>query len=145
MKLDETKSLITLLNPYSFCDISDALCALQDLNSIGNIPGLRAYSGTERNCGPAYTAEFYLSTLNYPKAIINHVDSCPEGSILVIRAPPSAPNAVWGGLMTARALKVGCKGAIILGNVRDLNDLTGFPVFALGQSTVEAAPFCKLC
>lgn len=141
---DSSKSLVSLLNPYSTCDISDALCALLDLNSIGHLPGLRAFSGTDRICGPAYTAEFVLSTSNSPKATLNHVDTCPKGSILVIKAPSMAPNAVWGGLMTARALNVGCKGVVIMGNVRDLNELVGLPVYALGQSAMGAAPFCKL-
>ncbi|KAJ3309828.1 hypothetical protein HDV04_005607 [Boothiomyces sp. JEL0838] len=139
---------ISLLEPYSSCDISDALCKLIHLNIIGHFPRVVSYSPKTpvRIAGPAYTVEFVLtSNAAAPKAKMNHVDTAPPGSIIVIKAHRDAPNAVWGGLMTARAKSVGVKGAVIDGNIRDIAELHefDFPVWASGQSTMGAAPFCR--
>jgi regulator of RNase E activity RraA len=40
----------------------------------------------------------------------------------VIKVPPHLPNAVWGGLMSARASFLGAKGVVIEGNARDLTE-----------------------
>ncbi|KAJ3306714.1 hypothetical protein HDV03_004345 [Kappamyces sp. JEL0829] len=129
------------LERYSTCDISDALCALSlpTRPLIGNIPNVRPFGKSHgRVAGPAYTCEFVLSTTASAKPSVHHVDTCPKGSILVIKAPDLAPNAVWGGLMTARAIQVGCKGVVVEGRVRDLDEIEdmGLGVWATGQSTM---------
>jgi regulator of RNase E activity RraA len=145
--LPETKmsvnNALCLLEGYSSCDISDALNALK--LSPGHIPNLNITSSTKLVC-PAYTCEFGFANLNAPKAKVHHVDSCPSGHILIIKSPSTAPNAVWGGLMTARAKAVGCKGAIIDGLIRDSSEIRDmeFPVWARGRSTMGAAPICKV-
>ncbi|KAJ3271362.1 hypothetical protein HDV01_006867 [Terramyces sp. JEL0728] len=144
----DTQTAISLLEPYASCDISDALCKLVNLNIIGHFPKAVPYSPKSpvRISGPAYTVEFVLaSNTSAPKAKINHVDTAPPGSIIVIKAHREAPNAVWGGLMTARAKSVGVIGAVIDGNIRDVGEIRefDFPVWASGQSTMGAAPFCR--
>ena len=52
----------------------------------------------------------------------NPVDSIPKGSIVVIKVPQDLPNAVWGGLMSARATVLGAKGVIVEGNARDITE-----------------------
>ncbi len=131
------------LREYSSCDISDALCALGIFGGISNII---AMANGKRISGPAYTCEFVMATALMGNPSIHHVDTCPKGSVLVIKAPKEAPNAVWGGLMTARAIAIGCVGAVVEGRVRDINEIQemGFPVWATGQSTMGASPFCKV-
>jgi regulator of RNase E activity RraA len=131
------------LHNYSSCDISDALNALK--LPPGNIPNLNITGSTKLIC-PVYTCEFGFANQYAPKAKVNHVDSCPSEHILIIKSPSTAPNAVWGGLMTARAKVVGCRGAIIDGFIRDSNEIKDmdFPVWAKGLSTMGAAPICKV-
>lgn len=47
--------------------------------------------------------------------------------------------------MSTRAQKLGAKGVIVDGRCRDLNEhrSLGFPVFALGSSTLSANPFTR--
>jgi regulator of RNase E activity RraA len=141
-----SSQLLDRLKPFSTCDLSDALAALPDLSPVGMIPDVIPYGPSEKIIGLAYTTEFVLATENTPKPKVNHVDTCPSGSILVIKSPRLAPNAVWGGLMTARALQVGCRGVIVEGRIRDVSEIQEmkFPVWAKGLSTMGAAPISKV-
>ena len=40
----------------------------------------------------------------------------------MIKVPTHLPNAVWGGLMSARASFLGAQGVVIEGNARDLTE-----------------------
>lgn len=71
----------------------------------------------------------------------HHVDSATKDSIIVIKAPEYVeidgkkfvpPSGVWGGLMSCRAKKLGCRGAVIIdGRVRDLEEhrRLKYPIF----------------
>jgi regulator of RNase E activity RraA len=139
---------LTALGPFSSCDVSDALCKLIELNIIGHIPDVKLYTKSPiKVIGYAYTVEFVLSTnTEAPKPVKHQVDSAPSGSIIVIKSPKNAPNAVWGGLMTARAIQIGVSGVVIEGKFRDLQEILemGFPVWAKGQSTMGAQPFSRV-
>ncbi|KAJ3015729.1 hypothetical protein HKX48_004414 [Thoreauomyces humboldtii] len=101
-------------------------------------------------CGPAHTVEFVSS--DAPKLprdappLPHHVDVCPKGAVLVIKAPATAINAVLGGLMAARAQSVGCAGIVVEGRIRDLRELwdCGAKVWSVGQSTLGTGPFLRL-
>ena len=71
-------------------------------------------------CGPAYTIQW--GPWNQSPKIDNPVDSIPKGSVVMIKVPSDLPNAVWGGLMSARASFLGAKGVVINGNCRDLTE-----------------------
>ena len=90
----------------------------------------------QKHCvfGLAYTAEFTSTRTVVAEKPPNHVDTCPPGAVLVIKTPADAPNAVWGGLMTARAVAVGCVGVITDGRVRDTAEIRegGLPVWSKG-------------
>jgi regulator of RNase E activity RraA len=129
---------------FSSCDISDALAKLGK-EYTGHLSKIVPYTATKRIVGPAYTAEFTLDDVA-TKPSKHHVDSAPTNSIIVIKSPRDAPNAVWGGLMTARAQFIGVQGAVIEGYVRDIQEIREFqfPVWATGQSTMGAMPFSRL-
>jgi regulator of RNase E activity RraA len=131
------------LKEFSTCDCSDALATLKE--PIGNLINIQMVCAGGKVVGPAYTAEFNKISSS-TKCKTNHVDFAPSGSVLVIKQPKDTPNAVWGGLMTARAIQVGVIGAVIDGRVRDVNEINefGFPVWAVGRSTMGAAPICHL-
>jgi regulator of RNase E activity RraA len=80
-----------------------------------------------------------------PKPAQHFVDAAPEGSVMVVQAPPEAQNAVWGGLMTERAKVRGVKGVIIDGKIRDLQEQwsSGMTIFAKGHSTLGQSPFTQ--
>lgn len=50
------------------------------------------------------------------------IDSVPEGAVVFISCPPKTPNAVYGGLMSARAQASGAVGSVIDGRFRDLQE-----------------------
>lgn len=118
------KELRSALEPYSTCDISDAL---GKLGIIGHLPDIVLKTASKRICGPAHTVEFSLITSVAVDSVIakvktsnieigdttaqvttvHHVDSASPGSVIVIKTPPRAPNAVWGGLMSTRSKVIG--------------------------------------
>ncbi|KZV71458.1 RraA-like protein [Peniophora sp. CONT] len=137
------------LADFSTCELSDALIKLGVKNG-GHIPDLRIISsGPEpqrRLCGPAFTIRMVLSSqTDAPKLQGHFVDKIEEGSVAFVSAPPTAQNAVWGGLMTAGAQARGCLGTIIHGRVRDVAEHreASYPIFAFGTSTVGQSPFTR--
>jgi regulator of RNase E activity RraA len=58
----------------------------------------------------------------------------------------SPRNALWGELMSTRACKLGSRGAVLNGYVRDTKAILniGFPTFAFGSYGQDSAPRCKV-
>jgi regulator of RNase E activity RraA len=58
----------------------------------------------------------------------------------------SPRNALWGELMSTRARKLGSRGAVLNGYVRDTKAIVNmsFPTFALGSYGQDSAPRCKV-
>src|SRR5215470_702279 len=58
----------------------------------------------------------------------------------------SPRNALWGELMSTRARKLGSRGAVLNGYVRDTNPILkmGFPTFAFGSYGQDSAPRYKV-
>ena len=135
----------------SCADISDALSSLGIQSFIPNITlktaGLPVRT---RICGPAHTIEYCLSSSTSSPKISpdapHQIDCAPKDSILVIKSPSIALNAVFGGLMMNRSIHLGVQGAVIEGRVRDIVEISDskFPVYATGLSTIGAAPFCRV-
>ncbi|KAF9955635.1 hypothetical protein BGZ72_003555 [Mortierella alpina] len=86
-----------------------------------------------------------VSDTEAPKPDQHFVDAIPEGTVVCISQPRNMVNAVWGGLMTARAQIKGALGVIVDGRIRDLNEQreAGFPVFAKATSIMGAGPFTR--
>ncbi|KAK5090403.1 hypothetical protein LTR05_000575 [Lithohypha guttulata] len=102
------KSVLRSLSAYSTCDVSDALLKLKHPHG-GFIPGITMWSperqqGDTKIVGPAYTVKFVRNNHeNAPKPPQHHIDTIPEGAVVFISAPSGVFNAVYGGLMSARA------------------------------------------
>ena len=153
MERSNSQSEIDILARYTTCDVSDALtklgiydCFIQNVSLVSPNP-YSLVAAKARVCGPAYTVEFAPITDSQSiKPEYHHVDSCPKGSVIVIKTPAHLPNAVWGGIMSARASYLGIQGAVILGKVRDVLECQelGFPVFSSGFSTLGANGFAKV-
>lgn len=79
------------LAEFSTCELSDALIKLGSPHG-GHIPDIHMLSPTDsstRLCGPAYTVQMVLgSNKTAPKLSAHFVDTAPEGSVVVISAPP---------------------------------------------------------
>jgi regulator of RNase E activity RraA len=73
------------------------------------------------------------------------LDDLKAGDIYIANAP-SLRYALWGGLMTLRAQKLGAAGAILDGCVRDADEIAklGFPVFARGVYAQDQGPRGKV-
>ncbi|KAF9199904.1 hypothetical protein BGZ49_009910 [Haplosporangium sp. Z 27] len=135
---------------YSSCDVADALIVL-GVEGAGYIPDIHMWSpqykaGNTRVFGPAYTVKMVpVTDKESPKSEQHFVDAIPEGSVVCISQPSNLVNAVWGGLMTARARKRGALGVVVDGRVRDLNEQreAEFPVFAKATSIMGAGPFTR--
>ncbi|KAH9839300.1 ribonuclease E inhibitor RraA/Dimethylmenaquinone methyltransferase [Rhodofomes roseus] len=138
------------LADFSTCELSDALVKI-GLPHGGFIPDMNMFSphsgaSNMRICGPAYTVQMVpASDKSSPRPPAHFVDTAPQGSVIVIDAPPQTKNAVWGGLMTAGAQARGAVGVVISGRCRDLAEhrSAGFPVFARGHSTLGQSPFTR--
>ncbi|KAK1763920.1 RraA-like protein [Phialemonium atrogriseum] len=132
--------VVRALRNYSTCDVSDALCKLNVPNG-GFLAGITMWSpqrqdGPTRMVGTAYTVKYVPVDDPAPSYPTHYIDSVPEGSVIFV-STPNIPNAVFGGLMGARACASKAAGAVIDGRFRDLQeqrDLT-FPVFARDVGT----------
>ncbi|KAL2858534.1 ribonuclease E inhibitor RraA/Dimethylmenaquinone methyltransferase [Aspergillus pseudoustus] len=132
--------IVEALQQYSTCDVSDALCKLKHPHG-GFLPGLTLWSpqrqeGATKIVGPAYTVKYALLDDPEPKHPSHYIDSIPEGAVVFISSPPT-PNAVYGGLMSTRALASKAVGSIIDGRFRDLQEHRdlNYPVFARDVGT----------
>ncbi|KAF9650867.1 RraA-like protein [Thelephora ganbajun] len=143
-----SESLIQQLSEFSACEISDALIKLGSPNG-GHIPDIHLASPIGRGqmiCGPAYTVQMVFSSdISAPKLSSHFIDTAPAGTVIVINAPPTAKNAVWGGLMSAGAQARKTLGVVISGRCRDIQELNslGYPVFSRGHSTLGQSPFTR--
>lgn len=63
-----------------------------------------------------------------------------------VNTGPSPRNALWGELMSTRARKLGSRGAVLNGYVRDTKAILNmsFPTFAFGSYGQDSAPRSKV-
>lgn len=63
--------------------------------------------------------------------LLEMVDAIPEGAFVIVAADSPIDAALWGGMMSARALARGAVAAAVNGGVRDLEQIANlrFPVF----------------
>ncbi|KAF9792912.1 RraA-like protein [Thelephora terrestris] len=148
MSSNPSESLVQQLSAFSACEISDALIKLGSPNG-GHIPDIHLVSSSASSqtiCGPAYTVQMaFTSDTSAPKLSSHFIDTAPAGTVIVINAPPTAKNAVWGGLMSAGAQTRKTIGVVISGRCRDTRELNslGYPVFSRGRSTLGQSPFTR--
>ncbi|PHZ08752.1 RraA-like protein [Rhizopus microsporus ATCC 52813] len=139
------------LKQFSTCEIADALLKLGQRPWGGYIPDIEMWSptyceGDTRIIGPAFTVKMvHKEDKTSPTPTEHFADAAESGSIIVISAPSDVKNAVWGGLMSARAKAKGAKGVVIDGRVRDLNEhrQMQFPVFAKSHSILPQNAFVR--
>ncbi len=131
------------------CDVSDALVKL-NVPSGGVLAGIVLWSpeqqaGATKIVGPAYTVQYAPLADPAPKHPTHYIDGVPAGAVVVM-AGPRMPNAVFGGLMGARAQYQGAAGTVIDGRLRDLGEqrALGYPVFARGVSTASPNAVAKV-
>lgn len=72
------------------------------------------------------------------------LDNLKPGEVYVSTGP-SPRAAMWGELMSIRALKLGAAGAVANGYTRDTHGICrlNFPTFSRGRFGQDAAPRCK--
>jgi regulator of RNase E activity RraA len=65
---------------------------------------------------------------------------------IYVNTGSSPRNAMWGEMMSTRALKLGAKGAVVNGYVRDTRAILslGFPTFSFGSYGQDSAPRYKV-
>lgn len=76
--------------------------------------------------------------------LTSQMDTVTPGSILFMSAPAGIPNAIYGGLMTMRARKLGAVGTVVDGRVRDLAEHReqGYPVFSRDLGITAGQEVC---
>src|ERR1700680_86415 len=69
-----------------------------------------------------------------------------RGNEVYVNTGSSPRNALWGELMSTRARKLGSRGAVLNGFVRDTKAILnmGFPTFGFGSYGQDAAPRYKV-
>jgi regulator of RNase E activity RraA len=90
--------------------------------------------------GPAYPC-LVEPTDEYVEidTLLDLVEAMPRGSVPVVVSVEGFPAALWGGLMSARAVERGAAGAVTNGRVRDIAQINGleFPVFGTGRTALD--------
>lgn len=74
------------------------------------------------------------------------IDTIPQGAVIFISAPKDIPHAVYGGLMSHRAVYSRAVGTVVDGNFRDLDEQRrlGYKVCEeLGSHIVRPADVCS--
>ncbi|EOO01270.1 putative ribonuclease e inhibitor rraa dimethylmenaquinone methyltransferase protein [Phaeoacremonium minimum UCRPA7] len=142
--------IVKALQEYTACDVSDALCKLKYRNG-GFLSGLTLWSpqrqeGDTKIVGPAYTVKYAPLDDPTPKHPTHYIDSVPEGAVVFVSCPPKTPNAVYGGLMSARAQASKAVGSVIDGRFRDLQEQRdlNFPIFARDVGTAPPYELVKV-
>jgi regulator of RNase E activity RraA len=66
---------------------------------------------------------------------------------IYVASGSSPRSALWGELMSTRALKLGARGAVVNGYARDTKAIRqmNFPTFGFGSYGQDAGPRCKIC
>lgn len=142
--------IVEQLKQFTTCDVSNALIKLKYRNG-GFLSGLTLWSperqaGDTRIVGPAYTVKYVPLADPAPKHPTHYIDSVPAGAVVFVSCPVKTPNAVYGGLMTARAQALGAVGSIIDGRFRDLQEQRelGFPIFGRDVGTAPPQELLKV-
>ncbi|KAI1101001.1 RraA-like protein [Jackrogersella minutella] len=143
-------AIIRELQKYTTCDVSDALCKLKYRNG-GFLSGLTMWSpqrqdGPTKIVGPAYIVKYVLLDDPAPKHPSHYIDTVPKGAVVFVSCPPKTPNAVYGGLMSTRAVASGAVGSVIDGRFRDLQEQRElkYPIFARDVGTAPPAELLKV-
>ena len=63
-----------------------------------------------------------LIMCNFTYTDHEQIDSIPRGAVVFVSCPPKTPNAVYGGLMSTRAIASGAVGSVIDGRFRDVQE-----------------------
>ncbi len=83
-------------------------------------------------CGIAFPCRV-VPTKKYVEIdkLLAMVDSIPANAIVVVAADADIGAALWGGLMSAGAMRRGARAAVVNGGVRDIEQIEAlrFPVF----------------
>jgi regulator of RNase E activity RraA len=103
---------------------------------------------------PVVSGDVYVEKI---EGTANHLSAKPFGLMLealddlrvneiYVNTGSSPRNAMWGEMMSTRALQVGAKGAVLNGYVRDTKAILNlnFPTFALGSYGQDSAPRYKV-
>ncbi|KAF1977611.1 DlpA domain-containing protein [Bimuria novae-zelandiae CBS 107.79] len=156
---------------YSACDIADALLKL-GVPGAGFLPDITPMPHTsripetppEKVLAPAST--FLMipkATPSFPNPVSlpetypppsssvgpppgPYADSAERDTIVIICQPPGQSCAVMGGIMAARMKRLGVRGVVVDGRVRDLVSLaeTGLPIWSKGTSIIGAGAETKV-
>ncbi|KAF3763345.1 RraA-like protein [Cryphonectria parasitica EP155] len=143
--------IVEQLKNFTTCDVSNALIKLKYRNG-GFLSGLTLWSpdrqaGDTRIVGPAYTVQYAPLSDPAPKlAGAHYIDGVPAGAVVFVSCPARTPNAIYGGLMTARARGRGAVGSVIDGRFRDLQEqrAMGYPVFGRDVGTAPPQELLKV-
>ncbi|OAP56113.1 hypothetical protein AYL99_09292 [Fonsecaea erecta] len=134
--------IIQQLQAYGSCDVADGLTKIKH-HCGGYLEGLVMYSpkfqdGDTKIVGQAFTVKFVpKSDTNAPSLNGHYLDMVPANHVLFISQPTPHLHAVFGGLMSLRAQKLGAAGVVVDGKIRDLGEhrALGIPVFARSVGT----------
>ncbi|SCU84118.1 LAFA_0D08218g1_1 [Lachancea sp. 'fantastica'] len=140
-------SIESKLASFSACDVSDGLLNKYNDASGGFLPNLKRWSGPDNEIvvGRAYTVLF--APVDDPRPEINYIDEVPKGSVVVIALTvplqlETAPytrvsQAMYGGLMSRRAQYQKCRGTVVFGRIRDVDEQRelNYSVYSYGLGT----------
>jgi 4-hydroxy-4-methyl-2-oxoglutarate aldolase len=91
--------------------------------------GIKRIAGGDEICGTAITVDARPGSLLF---IFKSFEFVREGDVLVVAGSGRSDSALFGSAISSRLKAVGCRGVIVDGAVRDVQELNdvGLPVFA---------------
>ncbi|CAH0028158.1 unnamed protein product [Clonostachys rhizophaga] len=122
---------ISFLRTIASSEASDALVALgyshggylQGVSRLSPPPNHRQPQDSATVCGPIIPVKLVpASDKTSPYYEGTYADAAETGKVIFISQPRGTTNAVWGGLMSARASVLGISGVVVDGQIRDIAD-----------------------
>lgn len=113
----------------------------QDMVAVGRaMPVLSVDVFTERIAGSAN------ALMDKPFGLMLEALDDLRNNEIYLNTGSSPRSALWGELMSTRAIRLGCRGAILNGYIRDTKAILNlnFPTFAFGSYGQDSAPRYKV-
>ncbi|MEM1547031.1 MAG: RraA family protein [Candidatus Methanomethylicia archaeon] len=124
---------LEILEKYRRIPTTTISDALDRLNIIGVITGLKPIIDDVKIVGPAFTIkEIHRKTNTSEFRVTEALNQAEPGSIMVFDVGGYTEASTWGGLASLSAKIKGIEGVVVNGAVRDINEIRKikFPVFA---------------
>jgi 4-hydroxy-4-methyl-2-oxoglutarate aldolase len=118
------RSLVDGLARFGASEVADAIESTTVMDA-----GINRIAGDDEMCGTAITVDARPGSLLF---VFKAFELVKEGDVLVVAGGGRTDCALFGSAIASRLKAVGCRGVVVDGAVRDVQELNdvGLPIFA---------------